>query len=134
VSKHPVRGGEAAGLPERSESLNTVRMAGARRKPVIRLVAHHAGAEIHLNGPRGSAELSETGGRFEGMPPPIVAPPAFAIRTPAVAIFMLEDCHFRADFENSATTWRKIRKLIVRWKNRKSSCVPTTLPLSLFLA
>jgi hypothetical protein len=103
LSKYSVRGGDVARL-ERFESLNTVRMAGARWKPIIRLVAHHAEAEIHPNGARGSAELSETGERFEGLPPSIVAAPAFAIRKPAVAIFMLEDCRFRADFENFATT------------------------------
>ena len=35
--------------------------------------------------------MAETGERFEGLLPPIVAAPAFAIRKPAVAIFMLED-------------------------------------------
>ncbi|WP_292631622.1 P-type conjugative transfer ATPase TrbB, partial [Mesorhizobium sp.] len=38
-----------------------------------------------------SAELPETGERFEGLLPPVVAAPAFAIRKPAVAIFTLED-------------------------------------------
>jgi hypothetical protein len=38
-----------------------------------------------------SAELPETGERFEGLIPPIVAAPAFAIRKPAVAIFTLAD-------------------------------------------
>ncbi|MEP6566471.1 MAG: P-type conjugative transfer ATPase TrbB, partial [Mesorhizobium sp.] len=56
-----------------------------------RLVAHHVGAEVHAGAPRVSAELPETGERFEGLLPPIVAAPAFAIRKPAVAIFTLED-------------------------------------------
>jgi Flp pilus assembly CpaF family ATPase len=107
LSKYSVRGGDVAGRPERFESLNTVRMAGPRWKPIIRLVAHHAEAEIHPSGARGSAELSETGERFEGLLPPIVAAPAFALRKPAVVIFTLEDCRFRADFENFATTCRK---------------------------
>ena len=38
-----------------------------------------------------SAELPETGERFEGLLPPVVAAPAFAIRKPAVAVFTLED-------------------------------------------
>jgi type IV secretion system protein VirB11 len=38
-----------------------------------------------------SAELPETGERFEGLLPPVVAAPAFAIRKPAVAVFRLED-------------------------------------------
>src|SRR6266481_4523637 len=58
---------------------------------IVRLVAHHVGAEVHPGSPRVSAELPETGERFEGLIPPIVAAPAFAIRKPAVAIFTLSD-------------------------------------------
>jgi len=58
---------------------------------VIRLVAHHVGGEVHAGAPRVSAELPETGERFEGLLPPVVAAPAFAIRKPAVAIFTLDD-------------------------------------------
>jgi type IV secretion system protein VirB11 len=58
---------------------------------IVRLVAHHVGAEVHPSSPRVSAELPETGERFEGLIPPIVAAPAFAIRKPAVAVFTLDD-------------------------------------------
>lgn len=58
---------------------------------IIRLVAHHVGVEVHGRAPRVSAELPETGERFEGLLPPIVAAPTFAIRKPAVAIFTLDD-------------------------------------------
>lgn len=58
---------------------------------IIRLVAHHVGAEVHARSPRVSAELPETGERFEGLLPPVVTGPAFAIRKPAVAIFPLDD-------------------------------------------
>ncbi|WP_367717615.1 P-type conjugative transfer ATPase TrbB [Nitratireductor sp. GISD-1A_MAKvit] len=58
---------------------------------IIRLVAHHVGVEVHARSPRVSAELPETGERFEGLLPPIVGAPAFAIRKPAVAIFSLDD-------------------------------------------
>ncbi|MFN8682559.1 P-type conjugative transfer ATPase TrbB [Paracoccus sp. P2] len=58
---------------------------------IIRLVAHHVGAEVHARSPRVSAELPETGERFEGLLPPVVAAPAFAIRKPAVAVFSLDD-------------------------------------------
>ncbi|MGQ7411987.1 hypothetical protein ACTGWW_11170, partial [Streptococcus suis] len=54
---------------------------------IVRLVAHHVGAEVHARSPRVSAELPETGERFEGLLPPVVAAPAFAIRKPAVAVF-----------------------------------------------
>ncbi len=70
--------------------------AGARLSPedgerIIRLVAHHVGAEVHAGAPRVSAELPETGERFEGLLPPVVAAPAFAIRKPAVAVFTLDE-------------------------------------------
>lgn len=58
---------------------------------IVRLVAHHVGAEVHARAPRVSAELPETGERFEGLVPPVVAAPAFAIRKPAVAVFTLDD-------------------------------------------
>jgi Flp pilus assembly CpaF family ATPase len=58
---------------------------------IVRLVAHHVGAEVHAAAPRVSAELPETGERFEGLLPPVVAAPAFAIRKPAVAVFTLDD-------------------------------------------
>lgn len=58
---------------------------------IIRLVAHHVGAEVHAGAPRVSAELPETGERFEGLLPPVVTAPAFAIRKPAVAVFTLDN-------------------------------------------
>jgi type IV secretion system protein VirB11 len=58
---------------------------------ILRLVAHHVGAEVHPGSPRISAELPETGERFEGLVPPVVAAPCFAIRRPAVAVFTLDD-------------------------------------------
>ena len=58
---------------------------------IIRLVAHHVGVDAHAGPPRVSAELPETGERFEGLLPPLVTAPCFAIRKPAVAVFGLED-------------------------------------------
>lgn len=58
---------------------------------IVRLVAHHVGAEVHAGSPRVSAELPETGERFEGLLPPVVAAATFAIRKPAVAVFTLSD-------------------------------------------
>ncbi len=57
---------------------------------IIRLVAHHVGVEVHEGAPRLSAELPETGERFEGLIPPVVAAPCFSIRKPAVAVFTLD--------------------------------------------
>jgi len=67
------------------------RLTPADGERVVRLVAHHVGAEVHSAAPRVSAELPETGERFEGLLPPVVAAPAFAIRKPAVAVFTLDD-------------------------------------------
>ncbi|ESZ40859.1 conjugal transfer protein TrbB [Mesorhizobium sp. L103C565B0] len=67
------------------------RLSAADGERIVRLVAHHVGAEVHAGAPRVSAELPDTGERFEGLVPPVVAAPAFAIRKPAVAIFTLED-------------------------------------------
>nr|WP_295462574.1 P-type conjugative transfer ATPase TrbB [Mesorhizobium sp.] len=58
---------------------------------IVRLVAHHVGAEVHPGSPRVSAELPETGERFEGLLPPVVTAATFAIRKPAVAVFTLGD-------------------------------------------
>ena len=67
------------------------RLSAADGERIGRLVAHHVGAEVHAGAPRVSAELPETGERFEGLLPPVVAAPAFAIRKPAVAVFTLEN-------------------------------------------
>ncbi|MBB6192787.1 type IV secretion system protein VirB11 [Sphingobium wenxiniae] len=66
-------------------------LAAADGERIVRLVAHHVGVEVHARSPRVSAELPEGGERFEGLLPPIVAAPAFAIRKPAVAVFTLDD-------------------------------------------
>ena len=67
------------------------RLSAADGERIVRLVAHHVGTEVHPASPRVSAELPETGERFEGLIPPVVAAPAFAIRKPAVAVFTLDD-------------------------------------------
>ncbi|MFC3726492.1 P-type conjugative transfer ATPase TrbB [Neoaquamicrobium sediminum] len=67
------------------------RLSPADGERIVRLVAHHVGAEVHAGAPRVSAELPETGERFEGLLPPVVSAPAFAIRKPAVAVFTLND-------------------------------------------
>ena len=67
------------------------RLSAADGERIVRLVAHHVGAEVHAGAPRVSAELPETGERFEGLLPPVVVSPAFAIRKQAVAVFTLDD-------------------------------------------
>ena len=67
------------------------RLSPADGERIVRLVAHHVGAEVHPGSPRVSAELPETGERFEGLIPPVVQAACFAIRKPAVAVFTLTD-------------------------------------------
>lgn len=76
----------SSGLVDTGETLSA-----ADGERIVRLVAHHVGAEVHVSSPRVSAELPGTGERFEGLLPPVVAAPAFAIRKPAVAVFTLDD-------------------------------------------
>jgi type IV secretion system protein TrbB len=71
------------------DSGQTVSPADGER--IVRVVAHHVGVDVHASNPRVSAELPEGGERFEGLLPPVVAAPAFAIRKPAVSIFSLDD-------------------------------------------
>jgi type IV secretion system protein VirB11 len=68
-----------------------LRVPPADAERIVRLVAHHVGVEVHAGSPRVSAELPESGERFEGLVPPVVAAPCFAIRRQAVAVFTLDD-------------------------------------------
>jgi len=56
---------------------------------IIRLVASHLRMEVHSDAPVVSAELPETGERFEGVLPPVTRAPAFAIRKRAAGVIPL---------------------------------------------
>ncbi|WP_316167603.1 MULTISPECIES: P-type conjugative transfer ATPase TrbB [unclassified Bradyrhizobium] len=58
---------------------------------IIRLVASHMRAEAGSSFPIISAELPETGERFEGILPPVSLAPCFTIRKPATTTFRLAD-------------------------------------------
>ncbi|MDU6242556.1 MAG: P-type conjugative transfer ATPase TrbB, partial [Bradyrhizobium sp.] len=96
----------ANGLVDTGE---TVSAADGER--IIRLVAHHVGLEVHAGSPRVSAELPGTGERFEGLIPPVVAAPTFAIRKPAVAVFTLDQ--YVADGIMSPAQARGLRKAVL---------------------
>lgn len=66
-------------------------MSAADAERIIRLVAAHVRAEVHAGAPIVSAELPQTGERFEGLLPPVVRAPTFSIRKRAVRILSLED-------------------------------------------
>jgi type IV secretion system protein VirB11 len=82
---------------------------------ILRLVAHHVGAEVHPGSPRVSAELPVTGERFEGLLPPVVAAPCFAIRRPAVAVFTLT--HYVDTHIMSSTQARFLRTAVRERRN-----------------
>jgi P-type conjugative transfer ATPase TrbB len=58
---------------------------------IIRLVASHVRAEASGTSPIISAELPESGERFEGLLPPVTLAPCLAIRKPAGKILHLKD-------------------------------------------
>ena len=66
-------------------------MSAADGERIIRLVAAHMRGEVHDGAPIVSAELPESGERFEGVLPPVAPAPCFAIRKPAGRIFDLKD-------------------------------------------
>jgi type IV secretion system protein TrbB len=82
---------------------------------IIRLVAHHVGAEVHPGAPRVSAELPGTGERFEGLLPPVVSAAAFSIRKPAVAVFTLDD--YAASGTMTAAQANVLRKAVAERRN-----------------
>ena len=65
-------------------------MARADADSTIRLLADHAGVVVTKEFPLVSATLPVTGERFQGMFPPIVSAPSFAIRKPAIMVYPLE--------------------------------------------
>ncbi|QXL85111.1 MULTISPECIES: P-type conjugative transfer ATPase TrbB [Comamonadaceae] len=66
-----------------------VELSEADGERIIRLVAAHVGAEVHRGQPLLTAELPETGERFEGILPPAAPGPAFALRKRAVGVIPL---------------------------------------------
>ena len=68
-----------------------VTLSPADGERIIRLIAAHVRAEVHASKPLLTAELPETGERFEGALPPVTPGPVFALRKRAVALIRLED-------------------------------------------
>ena len=67
------------------------RLSEDETERVIRLVASHIGYSCDADHPIVSAELPETGERFEGVLPPISEAPCFSIRKPAGKLYRLDD-------------------------------------------
>ena len=69
-----------------------LRVTPADAERIVRLVAHHVGVEVHAGSARASPpNCRKAGSGFEGLVPPVVAAPCFAIRRQAVAVFTLDD-------------------------------------------
>jgi type IV secretion system protein VirB11 len=71
-------------------SATGINLSPSTAERVIRLVAACIGVEVHARAPIVSAELLERGERFEGVLPPIVRAPTFAIRKRAIGVIRLE--------------------------------------------
>ncbi|WP_296555452.1 P-type conjugative transfer ATPase TrbB [Pigmentiphaga sp.] len=66
-------------------------MSDADGERIIRLIAAHVGAEVHKDKPLLTAELPETGERFEGvLPPASTGGPTFALRKRAIGVIGLD--------------------------------------------
>ena len=77
-------------IPEgRSDTGEIVSASETER--IIRLIATNTRREVHAGAPILSAELPETGERFEGLVPPVAPAPCFAIRKPAQTVLQLAD-------------------------------------------
>ena len=90
------------------------RLAAPDAERIIRLVANTQGTVTTKGHPIVSGELPESGERFEGLLPPIVTAPSFAIRKQASKIFTLKDyvtsgnlSAAQADFLQEAIASRK---------------------------
>lgn len=68
-----------------------IRLGAGEVERIIRLVASHIRLEVHSSNPIVSAELPESGERFEGLLPPVAMAPCFSIRKPAAQIYTLEN-------------------------------------------
>ncbi len=67
------------------------RLQWSETERIIRLVASHIRVEVHERSPIVSAELPESGERFEGLLPPVTPAPCFSIRKPAQRLYTLDD-------------------------------------------
>ena len=67
------------------------RILAPEAERIIRLVAAHMRREVNDAAPIVSAELPESGERFEGVMPPVAPAPCFSIRKPAEVLYKLVD-------------------------------------------
>lgn len=82
---------------------------------IIRLVASHVHVEVHAGNPELSAELPDTGERFQGFLPPVALAPCFTIRKPAAVVFDLES--YVAKHIMLPTQAETLRKAVLERRN-----------------
>ena len=92
-----------------------IRLGPADVERIIRLVASHIRLEVHAGNPIVSAELPETGERFEGILPPVATAPCFSIRKPAARIYTLAD--YVADHIMQAPQAERLRRAVAERRN-----------------
>ena len=71
-------------------SATGIQLSSHAAERLIRLVAIAMGVEVHSDAPSVCVDLLERGERFEGLLPPIVRAPMFAIRKRAIGVIRLE--------------------------------------------
>lgn len=91
------------------------RLGAAEVERIIRIVASSVRAEVHAGRPVVSAELPETGERFEGILPPVSVAPCFSIRKPAARVITLQD--YVADGILSALQAEALRRAVEGRRN-----------------
>lgn len=91
------------------------RLGAAEVERIIRIVASSVRAEVHAGRPVVSAELPETGERFEGILPPVSVAPCFSIRKPAARVITLQD--YVADGILSALQSETLRRAVEGRRN-----------------
>ncbi len=82
---------------------------------IIKVVANHVGLEVDRDHPILSAELPETGERFEGVLPPITFAPTFAIRKRAAGVIPL--ARYVADGIMSAAQAAFLKSAVLQRRN-----------------
>lgn len=74
---------------------------------IIKLIAASRHEIVDSEHPQVSCELPESGARFQGLIPPIVAAPTFAIRKKAIRVFTLDDYVKAGSITEKAAAWLK---------------------------
>jgi type IV secretion system protein VirB11 len=90
-------------------------LSAAATERIVRLVAAHVRVEVHAGAPIVSAELPETGERFEGLLPPVVRAPVFAIRKRAAGVIRLNQ--YIADDILTSSQAAYLRQAVAERKN-----------------